>query len=271
MSWTLAPALKTLIAEVNAIWPNRDRSSDGTIGDTAHQRGVSEHNPDSRGVVRAADITEGGVDIQRILSACIGDPRVHYVIYHGRICSRTYGWEWRPSSGHEHHMHVSLLNRTSGRFSWEDVERAAGDTGTWLHRNNGGPSGRGATESEVGVVTPEDIDRIASAVWAAGFGGGQKASDLLGRAANPPADEAAYIADLAAQHVWAATFGDSPDNAGARLARAVSQTGDIMREGPVSLRQEVADAKSGVLRLESRMDRIDAALEKLLAAQDHAS
>lgn len=271
MGGTVAPALRTLIAEVNAIWPNRDRSYDGTIGDWRHQSQISEHNPDSRGVIRAADITESGVDIQRILNACIGDPRVHYVIYHGRICSRTYGWTWRPNSGHEHHMHVSLLNRTSGRFPWGDVERAAADTSTWLHKNGSGPSAGGVTESEVEVVTPEDVDRIASAVWAAGFGGGRKASDLLGRAANPPTDEAAYIADLAAQHVWAATFGDSADNAGARLAKAVSQTGDIMREGPVSLRQEVADAKSGVLRLEARMDRIDAALEKLLAAQDHAS
>ena len=271
MAWTLAPALGKLLAEVDALWPNRDRSSDGTIGDAAHQAGISEHNPDTRGVVRAADITERGVDIQRILNACIGDPRVHYVIYHGRICSRTYGWTWRPNRGHEHHMHVSLLNRTSGRFPWEDVTRAADNTGTWLHKNSSGSSAGGTTGSEVEVVTPEDIDRIASAVWAAGFGGGRKASDLLGRAANPPEDEAAYIADLAAQHVWAATFGDSPDNAGARLAKAVSQTGDIMREGPVSLRQELADTKSGVLRLEARMDRIDAALEKLLAAQDHAS
>lgn len=271
MSWTLAPALKTLFAEVNAAWPNRDRSSDGTIGDAAHQRGVSEHNPDSRGVVRAADITERGIDIQRVLDACIGDPRVHYVIYHGRICSRTYGWEWRPSSGHEHHMHVSLLNRTSGRFPWGDVERAANDTGTWLYKNSRSRPGGSAAESEVEVVTPEDVDRIATAVWAASFGGGRRASDLLGRAANPPADEAAYIADLAAQHVWAATFGDSPDDAGTRLSKAASQTGDIMREGPVSLRQEVADAKSGVLRLEARMDRIDAALEKLLEARDHAS
>lgn len=271
MSWTLAPALGKLLAEVDALWPGRDRSSDGTIGDEAHMAGVSEHNPDSRGVVRAVDITERGVDIQRILNACIGDPRVHYVIYHGRICSRTYGWAWRPNRGHEHHMHVSLLNRTSGRFPWEDVEHAANNTGTWLHKNSSGSSGRGAAESEVEVVTPEDIDRIASAVWAAGFGGGRKASDLLGRAANPPEDEAAYIADLAAQHVWAATFGDSPDNAGARLARAVAQTADIMREGPVSLRQEIANAGSGVTRLEARMDRIDAALEKLLAAQDHAS
>lgn len=270
MRWTLAPALGTLITEVNAIWPNRDRSSDGTIGDEAHQNGISEHNPDVRGVVRAADITASGVDIWRILNACIGDPRVHYVIYQGRICSRTYGWEWRPSRGHEHHMHVSLLNRTSGRFPWTDVERAAANTSTWLYKNSGSHIG-GAAGSEVEVVTPEDIDRIASAVWAAGFGGGRKASDLLGRAANPPTDEAAYIADLAAQHVWDATFGDSPDNAGARLAKAVSQTSDIMREGPVSLRQSVANAESGVLRLETRMDRIDAALEKLLAAQDHAS
>ena len=45
MAWTLAPALKQLMAEVNARWPNRDRTTDGTIGDYKHSLTTSEHNP----------------------------------------------------------------------------------------------------------------------------------------------------------------------------------------------------------------------------------
>src|SRR5262249_36859977 len=63
MVWTgggtrrLAKSLITLIDEVDAKYPDRDRSNDGTIGDTSHQARRSDHNPDSEGVVRALDIT----------------------------------------------------------------------------------------------------------------------------------------------------------------------------------------------------------------------
>lgn len=177
MGWSVAPALLKLRAEIDALWPSRDRSADGTIGDSAHQRGKSEHNPDAHGVVRAMDITERGVDIQRIINACIGDPRVHYIIYHGRICSRTTGWQWRPSSGHEHHMHVSLRNNTSGRDSWDIINRAANDTSTWLHKS-------GATSSPQEDDLPyasKDLQLISESAIQAQLvqtGRAPKASDL---------------------------------------------------------------------------------------------
>ena len=132
-SWTLAPALAALRDEVNRLWPSRDRSYDGTIGDLAHQaQSKSEHNPDAKGVVRAIDITARGIDVDALLNAAIGDPRVHYVIYRGRICSRTYGWTWRRSSGHEHHVHISLRNHTSESAPWDVVNRAAANTAHWF-------------------------------------------------------------------------------------------------------------------------------------------
>ena len=85
MTWTLAPALKQLMNEVNAAWPNRSREWDGTIGDYLHSLTTSEHNPydeygkkDPDGVVRAVDITAQGIDVPTLLGAAIGDPRVHY-------------------------------------------------------------------------------------------------------------------------------------------------------------------------------------------------
>lgn len=65
-----------------------------------------------------------------------------------------------------------------------------------------------------------------------------------------------------ASAVWAATWGS--DTAGARLARAASQTSDILRGGEyVSLRQEVADAKTLALSLTGQLDGLKAALSTL--------
>src|SRR6187431_1563394 len=52
MSWRLAKALEELRGEVNAKWPNRDKSSDGSVGDLSHQARKSDPNPNSAGVVR---------------------------------------------------------------------------------------------------------------------------------------------------------------------------------------------------------------------------
>ena len=148
LPWHVAPSLIALRAEVNSRWPNRDRSSDGAIGDTAHQAGTNSHNAvghpggpsvGSRGAVHALDITSAGIDVDTVLNAVIGDSRVWYVIHGGRIWSRTSGWAARAYSGDPHstHIHVNLR---------EDSQPAAvaaeSDTSRWL---GGGGSGRGTS------------------------------------------------------------------------------------------------------------------------------
>lgn len=115
----LAPALVEFRDEINEQFPNRDKSSDGWIGDASHQARSSDHNPDwdDDGIVRAIDIDNNGAPGERtplvnaVLKAAIGDPRVWYVIYNRKIYSRTYGWAARAYTGsnpHDHHIHVSL-------------------------------------------------------------------------------------------------------------------------------------------------------------------
>lgn len=127
MSWRIAESLKQLREQVNAAYPNRDKASDGGVGDKDHASRSSDHNPwvkDSRGmgVVTAIDIDEDLTpelrSVQAIVDSIIAsrDPRVKYIIYERRICSSyaAHGykaWTWRPYSGknpHSMHAHISV-------------------------------------------------------------------------------------------------------------------------------------------------------------------
>lgn len=129
----LAPSLVALRDEINAMFPHRDKTSDGWIGDPAHAARPSDHNPDysAGGVVRAIDIDIDDHDqskdlVQIVLKATIGDPRVWYVIHNGKIYSRTYGWVARTYTGtnpHKGHIHVSIVHTKAAetdRTKWLD-------------------------------------------------------------------------------------------------------------------------------------------------------
>ena len=126
-----------LADEINARWPNRDKASDGTIGDAAHASRKSDHNPwvvvGGYGVVRARDIDEdldgnganGANDAAALFEhllalAKAGDPRLNgggYLIYEGRIYSERGNWASRPYTGpnaHKHHIHVSFSRNQAG-------------------------------------------------------------------------------------------------------------------------------------------------------------
>lgn len=108
-----APALVQLNNELNAAFPDRDKSSDGWIGDTSHAARKSDHNPDYKagGVVRARDIDKDGINPDRLLQILIQDSRVNYVIYNGYIYSRAYSFRKRVYTGsnkHTKHLHVSI-------------------------------------------------------------------------------------------------------------------------------------------------------------------
>ena len=131
MTYRLAASLAVLRDEVNRRWPDRDKSSDGWIGDAAHATRDSDHNPwviDSNGVgvVRALDIDAGEGDNHEVglwiaahvcaLAAAGFAPLQHggYVISAGRIASPTSGWRWRAytgPNGHYGHTHISVSTK----------------------------------------------------------------------------------------------------------------------------------------------------------------
>lgn len=117
MKWRLAKSLQQLVDEVNERWPTRNKSWDGSIGDAAHRKRKSDHNPNPQGVVCAVDITHdpspNGPNSEALaeLLRVRGDRRLQYVISNKKIANMDIqSGEWRAydKHPHDHHVHVSV-------------------------------------------------------------------------------------------------------------------------------------------------------------------
>jgi hypothetical protein len=109
----LVQSLRNLRSEVNDLWPDRDKRSDGWLGDDEHSGRLSDHNPDPSGRVRALDIDASGVEVCRVVVAATHHPSTHYVISRGIIYSRRRDFRGITYTGpdpHTSHIHVSTLD-----------------------------------------------------------------------------------------------------------------------------------------------------------------
>lgn len=113
-------------------FPNKDRSSDGWIGDKAHQAETSGHNPDdTSGVsaerqdldtkqeVRAIDEDSDlrdprGITMQQVIDRLLQTPndlkRLIYIIFNRQIWRKSNGWTretYNGASPHTEHGHFS--------------------------------------------------------------------------------------------------------------------------------------------------------------------
>lgn len=116
----LSKAAETLRSQINAAFPDRDKRSDGWIGDSRHAATKSDHNPAApTGVVRAIDVDSdlrGPANNAHYLAnqlRLLGktDKRISYVIFDRKIASRILFWKWRKYSGidpHTSHIHISF-------------------------------------------------------------------------------------------------------------------------------------------------------------------
>jgi peptidoglycan hydrolase-like protein with peptidoglycan-binding domain len=125
----LINGLMVLRSEFDVVNPRRDHSSDGWIGDDRHARTISDHNPDSLGLVHAIDVDVDGVPMAKIVAWLVGrgkagrEARLQYVIFRRVIWSRSWGWTPRRYTGinpHLRHAHFSARHA--------DV---AGDAAPW--------------------------------------------------------------------------------------------------------------------------------------------
>jgi hypothetical protein len=133
----IALSLDMLRSQLNAAYPNRNRASDGWIGDEAHcgpGGGKSDHCPNikdgNKWVVTAFDATHDpgdGCDMEAVTAAIVGakDARIKYIIWNRRICAsyavgNNAAWTWRPYAGknpHDKHAHFSV---SADKASYDD-------------------------------------------------------------------------------------------------------------------------------------------------------
>ncbi len=134
MAWVLTKNLQAFRDQMNLYFPNRDKTSDGTIGDAAHAAGKSGHNPDdsiydnaewdsdsdNKSEVRAIDIDNNlnypGVSMEDILQHLLKLAKsdnsfpIRYMIYNRRIFRDTNNWAQESYDGpspHTEHIHMS--------------------------------------------------------------------------------------------------------------------------------------------------------------------
>lgn len=137
--WVVVPNLEECREQMNARFPLRDKTSDGSIGDTSHAASSSSHNPDltgspefrdgdSKDEVRARDFDKdlrdaGGVSMEDVVQLWVTMaragklPHLRYLIYNRRIWHKRDGYVTREYTGqntHEGHTHVnSDFNQTA--------------------------------------------------------------------------------------------------------------------------------------------------------------
>lgn len=127
---TLAPTLRVhRDNHINVKWRDRDKSSDGWIGDASHaatglpENGGSDHNANLRDIVDATDTDKDGIHVPTVIASQLIHPSTHYVIFNRRIMSSRDKFKPRAYTGsndHTRHIHRSIFQsvtaeqRTSG-------------------------------------------------------------------------------------------------------------------------------------------------------------
>lgn len=111
----LVRSLVNLRAEIDQVWPNRDRRTDGWYADPRVRYSFG-HNPDGKGAVHAIDVDKDGID-----PGWIGDnihktgDVLYYWIWNRHIYGRWSGFRPEPYSGaspHTDHMHFEVYRTT---------------------------------------------------------------------------------------------------------------------------------------------------------------
>lgn len=226
MAWYLNPALTRFRNAVNAAYPNRDKTSDGTIGDEAHQAGSSDHNPDTDGSVDAWDMDvnlrtgNDAATLEHLKRVFQAHPASRYWIHNDQIARREYGWR-RDSYSYA----GPNRNRHTQHVHWNTRESYENSTAQWILEDD---------------VSAEDVwnHRIVSPA----MGLDLTAGDWLKRAENAARASVAVGRDVAALSAAVAAIAAKVDIDPAELEaiKASARAGAV--EGAVVAADSVAAA-----------------------------
>jgi hypothetical protein len=135
----LSKSAVQLREQIDDCFPDRDRSSDGWIGDARHAAKPSDHNPSDTGVVRAIDVDKDLNKIKtlsldlfeqlRLFAKADKKKRITYIIHNGKICSAKGNWKYRAYTGynpHKAHIHISFSPAGDQDSSFFDIPLLGG-------------------------------------------------------------------------------------------------------------------------------------------------
>jgi hypothetical protein len=244
-NWQLTKGLQNLRAQVNEAFPDRDTTSDGTIGDKAHQAETSGHNPDdtagsrpewngdddANAEVRAwdmdSDLRAAPATAQQVVDHIRKLPGVssvlRYMIYNRKIYQASNGWfpqVYSGASAHTEHIHFSGAytqaadNNTGYNYRLEEIPVAL----------------TAADKSWLTSMVDTRIDAAEAKILAV-VGHPIELDDKIGDKANPNRTVGDVLRDLA--KLRGVLVGDQGDTANAGLAPAsplaklIAAAGDV--------------------------------------------
>jgi hypothetical protein len=130
----LCKAGQQLREQIDDLYPQRDRKSDGWIADSRHFANKNSDHIPNKGIVRAIDIDANLNDHPEETYALVekirkcakrGDKRIKYIIFDKKIMSPILNWKRRPYKGsnpHRSHFHISFTGLGDKNGSWFDIE-----------------------------------------------------------------------------------------------------------------------------------------------------
>jgi hypothetical protein len=136
----LSKSAVQLREQIDDCFPDRDRRSDGWIGDARHSSSKSDHNPCQKtAVVRAIDVDKDISQVKDLMVHLVEQlrlyaksdkrKRISYIIFDGKIMSARGNWKYRTYKGfnqHKSHCHLSFSPAGDQDRSFFDIPLLGG-------------------------------------------------------------------------------------------------------------------------------------------------